>query len=74
MVPRVLSEEVVTDLIRAAQFWHATGIWVPALPPLSLYQGSAVEARTARSARSAGTWLNVIALRPELWRFALSIF
>ncbi|CAE8673448.1 unnamed protein product [Polarella glacialis] len=64
------SAVVVTDLIRAAQFWHATGIWVPALPPLSLYQGSAVEARTARSARSAGTWLNVIALRPELWRRA----
>ena len=29
---------VATDLIRAAQFHHATGVWIAALPPLSLYQ------------------------------------
>lgn len=41
---------VATDLIRAAQFHHATGVWIAALPPLSLYQtGPAVTTLQKRS-------------------------
>eukprot|EP00434_Breviolum_minutum_P015550 symbB.v1.2.013693.t1/scaffold971.1/size148033/21 len=51
---------VATDLIRAAQFHHATGVWIAALPPLSLYQtGEASKPRKS---------LEAIALRSELWR------
>ncbi|CAE7393356.1 unnamed protein product [Symbiodinium natans] len=54
---------VVTDLVRAAQFHHATDIWVPVVPPLSLYQKKAHSGHFALHPRA-------IALRPELWRRA----
>eukprot|EP00435_Cladocopium_sp_Y103_P011207 s4210_g2.t3 len=54
---------VATDLIRAAQFHHAVGVWIAALPPLSLYQSEGLASKTTRN-------LEAIALRPELWRRA----
>ncbi|CAE7244817.1 unnamed protein product, partial [Symbiodinium pilosum] len=54
---------VVTDLMRAAQFHHATGIWVPAVPPLSFYQEATHSGHVTSHPRA-------VALRPELWRRA----
>ncbi|CAK9115635.1 unnamed protein product [Durusdinium trenchii] len=57
---------VVTDLIRAAQFHHATGVWVPALPPLSFYHADPAQGGRHHRAKR----VEAIALRPELWRRA----
>eukprot|EP00933_Yihiella_yeosuensis_P018063 TRINITY_DN14985_c3_g1_i1.p1 TRINITY_DN14985_c3_g1~~TRINITY_DN14985_c3_g1_i1.p1 ORF type:complete len:466 (+),score=63.04 TRINITY_DN14985_c3_g1_i1:136-1398(+) len=75
-----LTAVIVTDLIRSAQFKHATGVWVPAVPPLSLYmrRTSAASGQTpplherlhSEGTASGSSWVRAIALRPELWRRA----
>ena len=73
--------QVVTDLVRAAQFHRATDVWVPVVPPLSMYQklghsGAALRwtvmickvGRLCFSSGQISLYPQAIALRPELWR------
>ncbi|CAE7232852.1 unnamed protein product [Symbiodinium sp. CCMP2592] len=59
----VRSAFVVTDFVRAAQFHHATDVWVPVVPPLSMYQKLGHSGQISLHPQA-------IALRPELWRRA----
>ena len=61
---------MATDLIRAAQFHHAAGVWIAALPPLSLYQPEGQAGHKALRER----WLMILACAQLTLRLKIAFF